>query len=155
MANNNFKYLQERISVIKFGILKLPSKSISGFTQVLIETDKVDENGNLWCRTKDKIPASLLAAKEFKVNLKYIQKQEGIFIKISGIASIAEMVDLAMEKAGEKFPVNSSAKTTLLKIRVTDADLFKKKALSHYTSVLQSIFRFSLQRLPKTDKIRA
>ena len=154
MTNYNLRFLQDRIRHIRYAILKVSGNSFAQFSNGLADTILVDDEGVLWCSLSDEIPALLLNQHEFRVRLKYIDKDQGFFIRLSGNARIVhsskEMGELLNQNEILLTPVNR----ILLKIKITNADLFKKRILSRYTSVLQSVFNFSVKTLlHRTEKI--
>ena len=143
----NLKNLHDQIKHIRFGILHISTKSLVPFSNLLVEAIEIDEHGDLWCLTADSVPGLFLNVKGFKVSLKFVQKQQGLFVKLVGNATVAHYSENMDEPAPDKGVSHRRSHKTMLKIEVLEADLYRKRSLSRYTTILQSVFRFSLKSL--------
>ncbi|MEP7257091.1 MAG: hypothetical protein ABI687_01860 [Flavitalea sp.] len=145
--------LQEHIRSNRYGMMKISVKSIFPFPNILIESVNVDDNGYLWCTSQENIPALLFSNYAFRVSVKFVDKKDGFFIKLAGNATVVEFSEIMNENAGQNITVHTHHNKTLLKIQILEAELYKKKILSGYTSILQSVFRFSLKNFLPAENI--
>ena len=154
MSAINLKMLQQQILRNRYGIMKISVKSLFPFPNILIESRNVDEEGYLWCTSSDSIPALLFNNSAFRVSIKYVNKKDGAFIKLTGNATVVEFSEIMKESPRQNETLHTHLNRTLLKIQIMEADLYKKKILSDYTSIFQSVVRFSLKNFLPADNSR-
>ena len=140
--------LQEVIESVRFGVVRITEKSLFSNNRCLVETTHVDESGYIWCITSDTLPAAYQSGKTFPVSLKYVNREQHNYLKITGESTIVEVKqDLASGKKGRNL--------TYIKIRVLEAQFFKKKTLSKYTSIFQSVWKISFRIFPRKKLLKA
>ena len=144
MRPGSLETLKMKIQRIKLGLLKVSgSHTLSIPTSCLIEVLRFSDDDHLWCTTAELSSAEIIKIHNSKVKLKFVQKNEGLFIKLTGHAAIMSSFktgDLVNNRAGE------SHKPIMLKIKIEHADCFQKRSTSRYTSFLQSISHFATSR---------
>ena len=146
MNPEDIRQVKEQIEKIRFGILKTYSGHIwSAPISFMIETVKLSEDGYLWC-TSSYFPVSdSMRARGFRVRLKFIQKSQGLFIKLVGRAVIRDKQFLNKYIANAK-PTGDAEERLLLKIRIEEVYGFEKRITSPYTSFFQSISNFTFNK---------
>jgi general stress protein 26 len=144
MVYGNIERLKDNLEQIKFGILKTAGSTLLKLSNsFIIETCKVDHNGDLWCTSSVLLPSDLSHRKDFAAQLKYVNKAEGLFIKISGHATLMDVNSPEVHEIQEL--VNAKPrKNSLLKIKIEEVQYYKKKSVSAYTSFLQAVNIFTL-----------
>ena len=124
MRQENNSRIEQQILKIKFGILKA-SKTFALKSPISFMIEAIDViDGCVFCRASDTTMSS--PGVNSKVILKFIQKQEGLFIKLTG--HVLKTAD---------------GKNDLIKIRIDEAYCFQKKSTSPYTSFLQTLGVFT------------
>ena len=146
MRSGNLETLKLKILGIRLGLLKASgSYALSIPTSCLIEVLRFSEDDYLWCATSDLSAAEITKTHNAKVKLKFVQRENGLFIKLAGRAEV-----IGTPAAAEDLNSNNSAghhhKPVTLKIKIEYADCFKKRSTSRYTSFLQSISHFATSR---------
>lgn len=147
MMHDNLQKLKRNLEQIKFGILKTTGSSLLKLTySFIVDTCKVDCDGYVWCIATAPLPAELTQKKGFAAQLKYVHKVDGVFIKVTGIATPID----ANSPDGEAFlHTNMVVITTnqcLLKLRIEEVHYFKKKSISAYTSFFQAVNIFTFNK---------
>jgi len=150
MINVNLKNLKDKIEQINVGILKIQSPLLPFSQSIIIETCKVDGDGYIWCTSSHTLPSNYLGGKNVGVTLKYIQKSEGKFIKITGRAKLISISQRVIGSSSEKTLNKEYEKVFLLKIEIEEVHSYKKKTISAYTSFLQAINSYTFQLVPGT-----
>lgn len=150
MISGYVKNLKENLLQIKYGILKttgiLLLKESHSF---VIETHKVTDEGYLWCTASYILPPDLILERNFAVKLKYIQKATGLFVKVTGRAKVINpSFNAKYFEKNESTGVKENL--LLLKIKIEEAQYYKKKSISAYTSFLQAVNNFTFRVLPGT-----
>ena len=147
-------FVKEKVEQLKFAILRVSGKPFLPLNRCLVETQRTDDDGNIWCTTTAALPKVLLSEKGFEVSLKFAHKEEDMFLDLKGLAYIEEYSELIRDEVtGSKVNFRKERKI-LLRIAVNEAGYFRKKSLSRYTSVLQSIWSFSFRSwIPGRSKV--
>jgi hypothetical protein len=149
MTQGSVEKLKEKLEEIRFGILKISGIPFLKISKSFIaDTCKVDYDGYLWCTIPDTVPFGLSDGKAFTTQLKYVQKQEGLFIKVIGQAMTVKNGWRGEAKTFEKENlINSNDNTTLIKIKIEEVQYYRKKSISACTSFLQAINILTLNPL--------
>ncbi|NII26310.1 hypothetical protein HB364_14560 [Pseudoflavitalea sp. X16] len=122
---DNLKFAKRFIEKTFFGALKIHNKATLK-DRFLVETVFIDANQYIWCCCADELP---VATDKFPVSLKYVDKEKGIYMKVtgtalkvkSGLQLVSEAgLDDAIDELTDKRPV------TLLKIKMTETVYYKK-----------------------------
>lgn len=144
MVYENIEKLKQKLHLIKFGILKTQGTPFLQLSRsFIIKTCKLDYEGYLWC-TADLSAAGLVAGKGFAAQLKYVHKPEGLFIKLTGHASVVDAGSLPENELAEEVADISKTKSVgLFKIQVQEVQYYKKQSISACTSFLQAINIFN------------
>ncbi|MBC7827642.1 MAG: hypothetical protein H7122_07850 [Chitinophagaceae bacterium] len=150
MIAGYIKNLKENLLQIRYGILKITSIPLLRISHsFMIETHKVTDEGYIWCTAAYPLPSNLIYEKSFAVKVKYIQKTTGLFVKVTGRAKV---VNPSFNT--RYFEKNESAGMTenvlLLKIKIEEANYYKKRTISAYTTFLQVVNNFTFRVLPGT-----
>jgi hypothetical protein len=148
MKSGNVDNVKRKIEQIRFGILKIsgaPALSIP--SSCMIETLQLTDDGYLWCTTHCPPSPKWLRAQGFRVKIKYIQKTEGLFIKLTGQAEVINNKLPGSHKDPIQELSDNKELKLLLKIRIEEAHCFQKKSISPYTSFLQSINNYTLNKV--------
>jgi hypothetical protein len=148
MLDGNLEFVKSKIEYIKYAIMKVPGKPFLQASRFMIESHKADDSGYLWCSTKDPIPKQLLKQPDFAVCIKYVLKEENMFMKVTGRASV-------VNRSPEAHASEDRTVYPLLRIQIREAVYFKKKTLSQYTSVLQAVWKFSVKSFIPKRKVKA
>jgi general stress protein 26 len=148
MLDGNLEFFKTKIEYIRYAVMKVQGKSFLNANRFMIESHQADDNGFLWCSTKDRLPKQLLRQPDFPVCIKYVLKEENMFMKITGRASLVN------RNPGEEETLEPET-GRLLRIKISEAVYFKKKTLSQYTSVLQAVWKFSFKNLIPKRKAKA
>ncbi len=124
---------------IRFGILKTARTSVlKAPASMMVETLELTGEGHLLCTTTDTSDFQRMTDDNLEVTLKYIQKPEGLFIKLTGFI-VSSNKTIAVGSSTQKSHPNNSTNNIVIKIRINDVHVFKKRSTSPYTSFLQSL----------------
>jgi hypothetical protein len=123
---NNLKFVKRFIEQTFFGALKVHDTD-TAVDRFLVETVFVDANQYLWCCCADELPVN---TDKFPVSLKYIDKEKGIYMKITGTAHAIKKdlmpgSDVALDHAVDE--LMDDRKLTLLKVKMTETVYYKKQ----------------------------
>jgi len=145
--------VKEKINQIKFGILKFSEPSMLSIPiSFMIETIELTNDGYLWCNSSELPALNYLAAGSFRVKLKYIQKKEGLFIKLIVHEVIIDK-GFRNDSAGKnKMPVNQE-KSLLLKVRIEEIYCFQKTSTSPYSSYLEALSNVAIGNAPMRSAV--
>ncbi|WP_276483872.1 hypothetical protein [Paraflavitalea pollutisoli] len=122
---DNLKFVKRFIEKTFFGALKV--QDAENQMSVLVETVMVDANQYVWCCCNDELPA---AVDKFPVQIKYVDKEKGIYMKVNGVAQrIANELDPASEVALDHAvdELTHGGKITLLKVKMNETVYYKKQ----------------------------
>jgi hypothetical protein len=123
---NNLKFVKRFIERTFFGSLKV--HNIDNWqNRFLIETVFIDANQYLWCCCADELPVE---ADKFPVSLKYIDKEKGIYMKVTGTANrvtpdLKPGTEVALDHAVDELTGNGNL--TLLRVKMTETVYYKKQ----------------------------
>lgn len=146
MVYDNIERLKMKLQQIRFGILKTTNTPFLQLSRsFIIETRKLDYDGYLWC-TADLSASTLTLGKGFAAQLKYVYKPEGLFIKVTGHASVVDPRSLHGHESAEINDFSKEESSCLLRIKIEEVQYYKKKSISAYTSFLQAISVFSFNK---------
>lgn len=135
MKPGNIYNMKQALEKIRFGIVKMMHHSfLTDPVSFMIETLAFTDDGHLWCTTTG-LPAECIQSNNFPVNLKYVQKTQGLFIKLVGRAEIVQ---------------SGGTDQMLIRVRIDEAQGYMKQNTSPYTSFLQSINNFTIGRQPSS-----
>ena len=138
MKIGNLETVKLKIQRIRLGLLKATGNhALDLHTSCLIEVLRFTEDNYLWCITTGLSSSDISKTHNAKVKLKFIRKEEGLFIKLTGRAEVIDLHAVAFNpemKSGRLQP-----KPVMLKIKIEHADCFQKRSTSRYTSFLQSV----------------
>ena len=145
MRSGNLESVKLKIQRIRLGLLKASGGyALSIPTTCLIEVLQFTNDNYLWCITTDLSPSELMKTHNTKVKLKFVRKDEGLFIKLIGRA---EIVDTDADGVrSETKNTSRQHKTVMMKIKIEHADCFQKRSTSRNTSFLQSISHFAINK---------
>ena len=131
-----------KIQRIKLGLLKVSgSHTLSIPTSCLIEVLRFSDDNYLWCIARDLTSSDVSKAHHARVKLKFVRKEEGLFMKLSGRAELMDAHAAGFNPEMKKGDLEH--KPVILKIKIDYADCFQKRSTSRYTSFLQSISHFA------------
>jgi len=146
MRPGNLENVKLKIQQIRLGLLKASGgHALSIPTTCLIEVLQFTNDNYLWCITTDLSSSELTKTHNTKVKLKFVRKDEGLFIKLTGRAEI-----IGTHAGGVRSEMKNTSrqhKTVLMKIKIEHADCFQKRSTSRYTSFLQSISHFTANKV--------
>lgn len=146
MKPGDFEALKLKIHRIRLGLLKASgSHALSIPTSCLIEVLRFSEDDYLWCTTADLSSAEITKTHNSKVKIKFVQREDGLFIKLVGRAEVIG-TPAAVRDSRDNDRAGHHHKPVMLKIKIEYADCFKKRATSRYTSFLQSISHFATSK---------
>lgn len=122
---DNLKFVKRFIEDTFFGALKLHHTDLLQ-DRFLIETIFVDANQYLWCCCAEELPVH---TDQFPVSLKYVDKEKGIYMKVTGTAyqvkpSLKPDSKAVPEPASDEWTDNREL--TLLKIKMKETVYYKK-----------------------------
>ena len=144
MRAGNLESVKLKIQRIRVGLLKASGgHPLSIPTTCLIEVLRFTNDNYLWCITTDLSSSELTKTHNTKVKLKFVRKDEGLFIKLTGRA---EIVGTHADSVRAEMKNTSRHKTVMMKIKIEHADCFQKRSTSRYTSFLQSISHFATSK---------
>lgn len=138
----NFSNVKRALEKIRFGIVKMfNSAMLHSPVTFMIETLTMTDDGHLWCATTDLPEEALTKGNLFTVNLKYVEKTQGLFIKLAGRAEIV----------GDDFPhewavSNSITGQRLIRVRIEEVYGYQKYKSSPHTSFLESLNNFTITK---------
>ena len=142
MRIGNLETVKLKIQRIKLGLLKATGNhALDIHTSCLIEVLRFTDDNYLWCITTGLSSSGIAKTHNAKVKLKFIRKEEGLFMKLNGRAEIIDSHAVGFNremKSGRLQP-----KPVMLKIKIDHADCFQKRSTSRYTSFLQSVSHFT------------
>jgi hypothetical protein len=143
MRQANITTIKEKIMEIRFGILKTVRASVlKAPSSLMIETIELTADGHLLCTIADPSAFNRMATESLAVTVKYVQKSEGLFIKLTGRTVISNSIIL-QNSLNNKSQPNYDTTSPVIKILIDDVHCFKKKCMSPYTSFLQSLSTFT------------
>ena len=149
MKSINNRNKKQMLEEIKFGLLQTSGTPFLKLSRSLvIETLKVTYDGEIWCTSPDSLPPAFVSGKFFGVKLKYIQKNAGLFIKVTGRARVIN--PSFNNGTSEKNVEGKQQNVLLLKVVVEEGHQYKKTSVSVYTSFLQAVNNFTFRILPGT-----
>ena len=138
----NLETVKLKIQRIRLGLLKATSShALNIHTSCLIEVLRFTDDNYLWCTTTDLSSSDLAKTHNAKVKLKFVRKDEGLFMKLTGRAEIIDSYAVGFKseiQSGRPQP-----KPVMLKIKIDHVDCFQKRSTSRYTSFLQSVSHFA------------
>jgi hypothetical protein len=141
MRIENLETVKLKIQRIRLGLLKATgSHALNIHTSCLIEVLRFTDDNYLWCITTDLNSADISRTHNAKVKLKFVRKEEGLFMKLTGRAEIIDA-----PAAGFNSGMKSGSlqhKPVMMKIKIDNADCFQKRSTSRYTSFLQAVSHF-------------
>lgn len=143
MLSDNHSSLINQIQSINYGILKIESGLMFKNNRCLVETLRIDHVGNIWCKTSEKIDKLYNSGKSFKISLKYVNKIENQYLIISGKAFVEERSEFIKDNLSGDTVQFATNNAITLRVEVKEGNVFKRTALSKYTSILQSVFKFN------------
>ena len=146
MRPGNLETLKLKILGIRLGLLKASgSHALSIPTSCLIEVLRFSDDDYLWCTTTDLSAAEITKTHNAKVKLKFVEKENGLFIRLGGRAEIIGTSAATVDSRNNN-RAGHQHKPVMLKIKVEYADCFEKRSTSRYTSFLQSVSHFATSR---------
>ena len=136
----NFYNVKRVVENIRFGIVKMINCAIlKNPVSFMIETLTVTDDGHLWCTTTDLPEEAWTEGNRFPVNLKYIEKTKGLFIKLAGRAEV-----VAHDYPEVCAVLNTNTGQRLIKVRIEEVYGYQKYNSSPHTSFLESIKNFTI-----------
>lgn len=152
MFKGNLEMVRERVEHLKFAILKIRGKNFLPMSRCMVETLSLDNEGNLRCITDAEFPKVLSGPRGFDVTLKYAGKEEKVYLMLCGHAYIEKYVEVVNEQLLKNLIHFHHIKKVSLLIRISSAEVFKKRTLSKYTSFLQSVGSLSFKKILTASK---
>ena len=124
---DNLKFVKRFIEKTFFGALKIHTAD-SMKDRFLIETVFIDANQYIWCCCTDDLPVN---TNKFPVSLRYVDKEKGIYMKVSGTAhavktELTPNSDVALDHAVDEL-MDDDRKLILLKVKMTETVYYKKQ----------------------------
>lgn len=139
--------IKEKISSIRFAILKIAGKSFMQAARCMVETIQLDDEGNIWCVTNKALPKIHLNNRGFNVSLRYVRKEDDTFMHVTGIAHIEQYSRPLVKNLWANKIFLDEKNYLLIRITMSEVQYFKKKKISKYTSFLQSVWSYSFGKL--------
>ena len=144
MKPGNMYNVRQALEKIRFGIVKMINSAfVKDPVSFMIETLVLTDDGHLWC-TATGLPAECIQSNKFPVKLSYIQKGQGLFIKLAGRAEIVENDLQSNDPIKRKLSTGQTQ--MLIRVRIEEAQGYQKQSTSPHTSYLQSINHFTIGR---------
>jgi general stress protein 26 len=146
MIHNTIEKLKADLEQIKFGILKTTGNSLLKLSHsFMINTFKVDHNGHLWCSASALLPSESAKRKGFTAQLRYVHKAQGLFVKVTGHATVVHMNSPEVNEFVEKDIFTGKDNACFLKIKIEEVHYYRKKSISASTSFLQAVNMFTFK----------
>jgi|GEM_PF-4016182 len=138
--SGNIEIVKQMIEQIKYGILKISNvPSSKDGHGLMFKTLKVTDDGHVWCSLNKMISFALTDGKNRSVELKYIQKAEGLFIKLSGSAEVVKNSFFKNQVLVHRQNIIPRNHVSMLKVKIVEWHCYKKRSTSPFTSFLQAI----------------
>ena len=147
MLQNNYEMVQRQVESLHFAAMKIVGKPLLKVNRLLVETVRADDSGTIWVTAKDPLHKILINPKGFNVHLRYVNKDEETYLQIEGRAFIEQYSEIVTDEPGDEKVMFKNQKEILIRVEISTAAYFRKKTLSKYTSILQSIWSLSMGRL--------
>ncbi|HSB92051.1 MAG TPA: hypothetical protein VLC28_03000 [Flavitalea sp.] len=147
MVENNLDVVRAKVEKLHYAVMKISGKHFLKSNRLLVETDKMDESGTLWLTTKDPLPKILINSNGFNVHLRYVNKDEEKYLQIEGRAFIEQYSETVTADPGQDKVTFKNQKNIMIRVQMANAEYFKKRTISKYTSFLQSVWTLSMARL--------
>ena len=112
----------------------------------MIETLQVTAEGDLFCVPVHSPTINFARLQNRKVKLKYVDKSTGVFIKVVGRVSVSRD-SLPSEGHNIQRRGQPGDAQSILMVKVEEVHCFQKQTISPYTSLLQSVNNFTMNRI--------
>jgi general stress protein 26 len=149
MYKGDVRLLKEKIEFIKYGILKVTGPGLFKVPSCLIESFQVDDEGGIWCSVSESVSELMLSGKSFPVQLKYVHKEEGLFLKVQGKATVVQHIKVINETRRHNQGYVQQTNRMILRVHIEEAEFFKKQVMSRYTSFFQSVYNYSYKQVSR------